>query len=65
MIHRPFNYDYDERIKAMWEGYEVEFSKSEYVGIKDIQDLKVLSSDKKSVVVKYDPTKSGWEDMFQ
>jgi hypothetical protein len=63
MIHRIKNYDFEERAAALWDGYAVEFTNEEFKGLKNTA-LIVERMSINAVVVRYQPGKSEWEDLF-
>jgi len=71
MVHEVSNYDYEERIKAMWEKYQVQFTVEEYNRFKGtMNDLEVIYENEDRdigsfVVVEWKPKKSEWEDLFK
>jgi hypothetical protein len=71
-IHRVDTYDYDERVSAMWDGYIVQFKKSEYDRLMEtkMEGLEVINEKDvfgfgRCVHVQLKKTKSDWEDLFQ
>jgi hypothetical protein len=67
IVHKIRNYDLEERGKAFWKGYVVEFTKQEFKTLENVERsaIYIHSETKEKITVSYNPEISKWEKLFK